>query len=118
MRLIIHIAEARLALAQWMKAGAASFDEMIFTNCVGRFRIGLRAVERHVVVPQPGRFGGRAMLLDVGARLLRLAQVDHRDEPHLLDLGHRVRVIAPAHATVVSRREKFLMPSRVSFVTC
>ena len=32
MRLISHIADARLALAQWMKAGAASFDEMIFTN--------------------------------------------------------------------------------------
>ena len=57
---------------------------------VGGFRIGLGAVERHVVVPKPGRLGRGAVLLHVGAGLLRLAQVDYGHESHFPDFRHGV----------------------------
>ena len=55
-----------------------------------RGRVRLLAVERHVIEADAGGLGGGRFAVDVGIRLGRLAQVDDRREPELLDLRHRL----------------------------
>ena len=80
-------------------------------------RIG-RAVERHVNVPQARGFGGCGFLLDLGARFRGRPKVEIETKPIFLISGTASVVIAPAQATVVSSRARFLMPATGSLVTC
>jgi hypothetical protein len=62
-----------------------------------------------------GGFGGGRFTVDIRIRLGRLMI---EAKPSFLISGTASTFVAPAHATVVSRRVKLVTPGTVSLVTC
>src|SRR5439155_21942511 len=117
-RLIIPIAAARLPDAQWMYAGSLPGVVSVCRNFSGTAGSGDAVLNGMLKNLMPASFAAAAsssMLApcSVGTRRLMIDA-----NPIFFSSGTAAAVVAPPHATVVSRRAKFVTPGIVSFVTC
>src|SRR5262249_41136635 len=117
MRLIIHIAAARLPDAQWMYAGSLPGVVNVLRNVSGTDGSGdavLNGMLKNLIPASSAAAAFWSMFApcSVGTRRLMIDAT-----PIFFNSGPASAVVAPPHATVVSRRAKFVTPGTDSLVT-